>query len=44
MGDVGSVLLQYFCEFYSLGFVISAQSQLKESITKDVAATAHEGV
>lgn len=32
--NVDSVLLQYFCEFYSFGFIMLAKGQLKEFITK----------
>ena len=41
--NVGSVPLKYFCEFYSLGLIVLAQSQLKEFITNCVSAT-QEGV
>lgn len=41
--NVGSVSLKYFCEFYSRGLLVLAQSQLKKFITSCAATTAPGG-
>lgn len=43
-GFCSLAVLCELCEFYSLGFIILAQSQLKEFITHRLVATDHEGV